>query len=376
MKSAVLILTLLFLALGGLLAQPEGDYEVEMSVTAQPERPVYFGIYVEDLDPSEAREEGYQYQHGILITGIVGGSAADEAGLMEEDIMMEIDGQPIADTEEFDLMRAKMSPGQSVSIRVWREGEIHDLDLLLRSRPEGEKGVRKEIRKEVYIEDGPSRGKDLGWGGGSWVPYWFIFPVGDVNNLIDVIGDPLPGGKGFEPNAISGKGVFMNGGAGKGHIGNGIFIGGVGAGYEYKVSDPATDTSLRYEVSFGGATLEKRFLITPGFAASLGVMLGGGGHVVKYSQTQSSFVWPETFTDSNFTATLKREYFVVQPRAELLLRLVDWLALRAELGYTYGVPTYSGWKVESSTGDDHPINSSPNTPFQGLSFSIGPWIGF
>jgi len=98
--------------------------------------------------------------------------------------------------------------------------------------------------------------------------------------------------------------------------------------------------------------------------------------MVKYSQTQSSFVWPETFTDSNFTATLKREYFVVQPRAELLLRLVDWLALRAELGYTYGVPTYSGWKVESSTGDDHPINSSPNTPFQGLSFSVGPWIGF
>lgn len=168
----------------------------------------------------------------------------------------------------------------------------------------------------------------------------------------------------------------MNGGAGRGHIGNGFFIGGVGAGYEYKARDPNTDASIIYEVSFGGATLDKRFLIAPGFGASLGVMLGGGGHQLRYSQTQSGFTWPEIFTGSNFTATLKREYLVVQPRAELMLRLVDWLSLRAEVGYVYGLPTYDGWKVDSTTGDDFQIPGSPNTPFHGLSFSVGPWIGF
>lgn len=380
MKAATLVLALLFLSLGGLFAQYGGDYDVEMVFTEEPELPVsvYFGIYVEDLDFPQAHELGYKYLYGILVTEVVDGSPADEAGLLARDIMMEIDDKPVTDQAEFDRLRSEMWPGQKINIRVWRDVEITDVELVLQPREDDRRNVRQEIRREVYYEADPAgqtHGPDYGWGGGSWVPYWFIVPVADVNELIDKIGDPLPLPKGFEANAISADGVFMNGGAGRAHFGNGILIGGVGAGYEYKASDPTTNTNLLYELSFGGATIDKRFMLGSDLGLSLGVMLGAGGHTLKYSQTQSGFTWPETFTGNNYTATVKREYFVVQPRAELILRLVDWLSLRAEVGYLYGVSTYGGWKVEA-TGDDFGIAGSPDTPFHGLSFSVGPWIGF
>ncbi len=348
-------------------------------VFAQTQSEVYFGVYVEDLDFPQAHDLGYKYLYGILITGVVEGSPAEQAGIRANDILMEIDDAPVTDLEEFDRLRAGMKAGGEVSLRIWRDEEITDIPMVLQPRPETGKTIREEIRKEVYIDDGQSAGKgkkDYGWGGGSWIPYWFIFPVHDVNELIDRIGDPPPSRKGFGSNAITGKGVFMQGGAGKGHLGNGIFIGGVGAGYEYEVTDAETNTSLSYEVSFAGVTLEKRIPITRGFAMSLGAMLGGGGHELKYSSTQSNFTWPVIFTGENFTATLKREYFVVQPRAELIVRLVDWLSLRAEAGYVFGIPTHDGWKVDAGAGDDFPVAGSPNTPFKGISFSIGPWIGF
>lgn len=369
MKAQFFLLAVLLLVVGGLFAQGADENDIMLisytDADEQVQSDVYFGIYVEDLDFPEVQGQGYRYLYGILITGVVNGSPASDYDLQADDIMMEIDGKPVTDIAEFDRMRSMMRPGEQISIRIWRDEEITDIDMILQPRPKMDGKQKKAVAK-----------KDVGWGGGSWIPSWFIFPVEDVNTLIDKIGDPLLPEKGFGANAISSDGVFMNGGAGKGHVGNGIFIGGVGATYEYKIANPATNTSLKYEVSFAGATLEKRVMLTRNFAASLGAMFGGGGHIVRYSQIQTNPEWPNIITDDNFTATLKREYLVVQPRVELMLRLLDWLAIRAEVGYVYGIPSYGGWKAESNTGDDYTIIGSPDTKFQGLSFSVGPWFGF
>lgn len=369
MKTSFIFLTVLILAIGGLFAQVADESDImPISYTESQEdvqSKVYFGIYVEDLDFPKYQNKGYEYPYGILITGVVSGSPASQYDLRADDIIIEIDGSPVNNLVEFDRMRALMKPGDLVSIRIWRDKEITDTDMVLEARP-----------KNDYIPTEDVAKKDYGWGGGSWIPSWFIFPVDDVNELISMIGNPILPEKGFGANAISSDGVFMSGGAGKGHVGNGIFIGGVGASYEYKISNPATNTSLKYEVSFAGATLEKRVMLTRNFAASLGAMFGGGGHIVRYSQIQTNPEWPNIITGDNFTATLKREYLVVQPRVELMLRLLDWLAIRAEVGYVYGIPSYGGWKAESNTGDDYTIIGSPDTKFQGLSFSVGPWFGF
>lgn len=381
MKRATLILAILLLALGALFAQSGDDYDMEMVTTQAPEQPVsvYFGIYVDDLDYPTAHELGYKYLYGILVTGVSKGSPADKAGLKENDIMMEIDSKPVTNMEEFDRQRSMMRPGQKINLRIWRNVEITDLELVLEPRPEGGKRFGSVISKDAYLEDPtdrPSRKKDLGWGGGGWVPYYTILPMEHVNGLLNSIGDNETQNNDFGFNPISSKGIFMNGGAGKGNIGKGFFLGGVGAGYEFSDVDPVTHASVRYEASFGGLTLDKRFLITDGFAASLGAMFGAGGHTVYYTQTQSEFTWPQIFTENNFTATLKREYFIIQPRAELILNLIPWLSLRAEVGYFCGIPTYNGWKVHSDAGDDITISGSPDTKFRGLSFSIGPWFGF
>jgi hypothetical protein len=372
MKTKILCILALAILIPALFAQTEEDQNIKLKILTQSpgvvESKVYFGIYVQDLDYPTVQELGYFELYGIQVTQVVENSPAWKCGMQADDIIMQVNDSQVTDREEFDRIRSAMEPGDEAVIRIWRNGEVMDLNMVMQPRP----GVQtKVIEKEIA----GAKKMSAGYGGGCWIPVWAIVPVDDVNELIDKIGDPIPS-KGFGANAISEKGVFMNGGAGKGHVGNGFFIGGVGAGYEYKDSDVPTNTKIKYSMSFGGATIEKRIPFTKNFLGSLGLMLGGGGHEVQYSQTQANYTWPEVFTGNNFTATLRREYFVVQPRVELMFRLLPWLGLRAEVGYLYGVPVQKGWTVDATSGDDYNIVDSPDTPFQGLTISAGPWLGF
>lgn len=320
---------------------------------------VYFGIYVEDIDEDSAGELGYEYSHGILITGVLKDSPAWKCQLKENDIIMKLDEEEVTDLAEFDRIRSELEVGEEIMLSIWRQGAILNIPMTMQPRPERSSAGGK-------VETG---GKlSPGYGGGSWIPYWFITDVEDVNDLI--------AGLGFDEDAIGDQGVLMQGGGGKVHVGKGIFIGGLGAGYTYSQDLPGSRTSLDYSSSFWGVTLDKRIPVTKNFITSLGVLIGGGGHEVQYSQTDSSFIWPDVDFGNNFSASIHRNFVVVQPKVELMYRLLNWFALRAEVGYIYGIPTYKGWYVTDINDNNYKIEGSPDTTFQGLTFSVGPWFGF
>ncbi len=380
MKKASLLITALALLMSVLYAQAETgvektddvqiiriEKEIEkngegrkMVITKPVQSDVYFGIYANDLDEDKARELDYQYPYGILISGVVKDSPAGKLQLKANDIIMKIDDDEVADLAEFDRIRSELSVGEEIMLSIWRKGAILNIPMTMQPRPE---------RSSTTTGKGQNDGKlSPGYGGGSWIPYWFITDVEDVNDLI--------AGLGFDEDAIGDQGFLVQGGAGKGHVGKGIFIGGLGASYSYKEDLPGARTRMTYNSSFWGVTLDKRIPITQNFISSLGIMIGGGGHEVQYSEADSTFVWPEIFTGSSFSARINRNFVVVQPKVELMYRLLSWFALRAEVGYVYGVPTYKGWYVTDINNNNYKIQGSPDTPFQGLTFSVGPWFGF
>lgn len=75
----------------------------------------YLGLSVEKLTRKEAAELGYSGRRGVLITKVEKWSPADEAGIREDDILVEIDDITITNVVEFQEVISNLKKG-SVSI--------------------------------------------------------------------------------------------------------------------------------------------------------------------------------------------------------------------------------------------------------------------
>jgi len=68
--------------------------------------------------------------------GIIEGSAADKAGLLEEDIILEFDGKKITESRTLAKIISDYSPGDQVSLKVLRDGQEIVLSVILGERNE------------------------------------------------------------------------------------------------------------------------------------------------------------------------------------------------------------------------------------------------
>jgi len=325
----------------------------------------YMGIFVEDITFPKAQELGYKGFIGVLITGVVADSPAWEYRLQEDDILVSIDDKEITNNAVFDKVRKLYRAGDKVSLTLFRSGEMQKLDFTFGSR---------QAKAASQDNEKPGKPKKLspGYGGGSWMPLWFSTDLTDANYLLDKMGFAK----------LNEDGVLMQGGGGKGHVGKGFFIG--GAGYDYTTSDkiPAGNyhISMTYSNTFGGVTLDKRIPFAKSVVGSLGFLLGGGEQSLEVMKNNSNYNWDDwngTFLNSNNThSTISRSYILVQPKAEVLVRLLPWMGIRGEAGYVYGYAPSKGWKVKDMGSETIDVNHSPDSEYQGMTFSVGPWFGF
>ncbi|MFP5352501.1 MAG: S1C family serine protease [Actinomycetota bacterium] len=61
--------------------------------------------------------------HGIEVVEVVPGSPADRAGLLSEDILLEIDGVPVEDAADLQKQMVDSAIGRSVELKLFRGGE-------------------------------------------------------------------------------------------------------------------------------------------------------------------------------------------------------------------------------------------------------------
>ena len=86
------------------------------------------------------------YQTGLLITDVVPNSPADDAGLNPAvsgsqgltamDIILAVDGHPTFIREDLvAYMEVEVSPGQSITLSLWRSGVTTSVDVTTTERP-------------------------------------------------------------------------------------------------------------------------------------------------------------------------------------------------------------------------------------------------
>jgi serine protease Do len=95
----------------------------------------YMGIGTVDVTESIAENFDLPVDEGIAVTVVQDGSPADEAGLRENDIIVEIGGEAIANNGELLALLATRQPGDDVVVRFYRDGEPDDVTLTLGGRP-------------------------------------------------------------------------------------------------------------------------------------------------------------------------------------------------------------------------------------------------
>jgi serine protease Do len=100
------------------LDEYEGDVEKEV------EGKKVLGIEVESLTPEIAGRLGLEPRaQGVLVTEVEPDSASEDAGLIEGDIILDLDQKPVRNAEEFyRLLEEHAVPGKSFLVRMVRPG--------------------------------------------------------------------------------------------------------------------------------------------------------------------------------------------------------------------------------------------------------------
>ncbi len=91
--------------------------------------PALLGVSYEQLSQQEATF--YDFPVGAYVRAVKSGSPAAKAGVQPRDIITKINGKPLTYTSELQQIIANESPGNSVTLTVWRGGKILTLKAKL-----------------------------------------------------------------------------------------------------------------------------------------------------------------------------------------------------------------------------------------------------
>ena len=81
-----------------------------------------FGITIKDLNNSLRDTLGYKGPAGVLVTEVESGSFAEDIGLLANDIITNINRQPVTSKEELIRLQSTLKPGDAVAFKVMRAG--------------------------------------------------------------------------------------------------------------------------------------------------------------------------------------------------------------------------------------------------------------
>ncbi|NTW45616.1 MAG: PDZ domain-containing protein [Candidatus Moranbacteria bacterium] len=104
----------------------------------------YLGVRYAAIDESVARENGLPYSYGAIVVrgtkasdlAVIPGSPADKAGIVENDIILEIDGTRIDSDHTVGDMVAGHRVGDTVTLKIFHKGETKDVSVAFSERPQ------------------------------------------------------------------------------------------------------------------------------------------------------------------------------------------------------------------------------------------------
>jgi serine protease Do len=106
------------------------------SVTARAmSRRGWLGVGLEDLTPERAKALKLKDESGVEVTHVDDNSPAARAGLKENDVIVEVNGQKVEGGEQFAHTISDTAPGTKVNLTISRNGSTQSVAATLDARP-------------------------------------------------------------------------------------------------------------------------------------------------------------------------------------------------------------------------------------------------
>jgi S1-C subfamily serine protease len=102
----------------------------------------YIGVRYIPVTKEIQKANNLLYDYGALVLrgqqltdfAVVPGSPADKAGIVENDIILEINGQKIDENHQLSDQIAKFNVGDAITLKIWHKGNTNDVKVTLEER--------------------------------------------------------------------------------------------------------------------------------------------------------------------------------------------------------------------------------------------------
>ena len=95
----------------------------------------YLGVMIQDVTPALAKEFKLKDTTGALVGDVTPKGPADKAGLKSGDLLVEFNGKKVTDSRHLKLEVARTHPGQTVPVKILRDGTAKTLEVTVKTLP-------------------------------------------------------------------------------------------------------------------------------------------------------------------------------------------------------------------------------------------------
>ncbi|HEU5178599.1 MAG TPA: DegQ family serine endoprotease [Burkholderiales bacterium] len=121
------------------------------------------GVRIQPLTKELAQSFQLQETDGALIATVEPGSPADKAGLKPGDVVLGFNGQKLDDPNKLPRLVAATKPGQSATLRIWRNGKAEEVKFTAAelvaetkaAKPAADKSQQKTNRLGLVVSELP-----------------------------------------------------------------------------------------------------------------------------------------------------------------------------------------------------------------------------
>ena len=107
------------------------DDQDGVSVLLDADGSSWLGVELHEVTSDTAKELKLPAERGVLLSSIVPDSPAAKAGLKENDVVTEINGQRVEGAAQFRRMIREIPAGRAAQITVWRDGRAQTISVTL-----------------------------------------------------------------------------------------------------------------------------------------------------------------------------------------------------------------------------------------------------
>src|SRR5437899_10065404 len=95
----------------------------------------YLGVMIQDVTPALAKEFKLADTTGALVGDVTSKSPAEKAGLKNGDLVLEFKGKKVTDSGHLKLEVARTKPGETVPVKILRDGDSKTLEITVKELP-------------------------------------------------------------------------------------------------------------------------------------------------------------------------------------------------------------------------------------------------